>query len=695
MDDTSSSCDDPGTPKTDVDQHVTQTPPKKKIKARKFKVYYQKFRDSWKAEAQFAGWLSKSNRSTSKRDVAFCSICNSDITCGKSEIKRHANSERHKQLSRQVNKTKSVASYVIANDPIEKSARKIEFKVCAFLSEHHLPISLCEPLLDLLKVIFPSEMALMKVRLGKQRASNIIRQVFGKHFSSELFTFLRGRLFSVVIDETTDRSTRKQLCVLAQYFEDGKLESSFVDMIEVTDCSALGLYNALKECFISKEIPLENIVGFCSDTTNVMMGSNHSVSTLLKDSLPHVIIVKCSCHMIHLCASNACLKLPKFIEDLCRSIFAHFSLSSKRQHAYKEFQDFVDIEPHKILAPGQTRWLSLQACVKRLLEQWNALELYFTELAFTDPTQVNDMIVTALKDKFSRPYLEFLDYNLGKFNSYNTLFQSEAPNFFTLRTETCKLIRSLCSDFMDVSFVKNADISLLTPTHPMFSSTFVPTENIYLGVSASTSVSTMRISGAATKEELSQFQKSCQSFLIEAVLQIQKRFSLNDKIHDIVACINPRSASTLNPPSLAFLFDELPQLQQFADKKLVDEEWRLHYLDEELSKQLNFMQYWKIVLNRKNDAGLQCYPNLSVVITTLLSLPFSNAAVERFFSQLNITKTSLRSSLKNETLCGLMHGIYYMKRLNVSSYNLDFDDNMLKAMNNVKSDATCSEVAHM
>lgn len=152
---------------------------------------------------------------------------------------------------------------------------------------------------------------------------------------------------------------------------------------------------------------------------------------------------------------------------------------------------------------------------------------------------------------------------------------------------------------MNVSFVKNADISPLSPTHPMFSSTFVPTENIYQGVSASTSVSTKRTS--ATKEELSQFQKSCQSFLIEAVLQIQKRFSLNDKIHDIVACINPRSASTLNPPSLAFLFDELPQLQQFADKKLVDEEWRLHYLGEELSKQLNFMQYWKIVLNRKKS----------------------------------------------------------------------------------------------
>lgn len=98
----------------------------------------------------------------------------------------------------------------------------------------------------------------------------------------------------------------------------------------------------------------------------------------------------------------------------------------------------------------------LQTCLKRLLEQCDALDLYFTDLAFSDPTQVNDMIVTALKNTFIRSYLEFLDHNLGRFNSYNTLFQSEAPNF-VLKSETCKLIRSLCSDFMDLTFVKNAE----------------------------------------------------------------------------------------------------------------------------------------------------------------------------------------------------------------------------------------------
>lgn len=97
-------------------------------------------------------------------------------------------------------------------------------------------------------------------------------------------------------------------------------------------------------------------------------------------------------------------------------------------------------------------------------------------------------------------------------------------------------------------------------------------------MSASPTVSDLKQPGTVTKEELSQFYRSCQSFLIEAVSQIQKRYSLNDKIHEVVACIYPRSASTLNPPSLAYLFDELPQLAKYANTNLVDEEWMTNFL---------------------------------------------------------------------------------------------------------------------
>ena len=65
------------------------------------------------------------------------------------------------------------------------------------------------------------------------------------------------------------------------------------------------------------------------------------------------------------------------LEDLCKNIYSHFSRSSLRQNEFHQFQEFVEAEPLKLLGISQTWWLSLESCVKRVLEQWNALRLYF------------------------------------------------------------------------------------------------------------------------------------------------------------------------------------------------------------------------------------------------------------------------------------------------------------------------------
>ena len=120
--------------------------------------------------------------------------------------------------------------------------------------------------------LFPNEDASKRVSLGKQRASNIVHQVFGKHLLQDLCKVLKERMFSVIIDETTDRSTTKQMSIIVQYWEGNKLHNSFLDLVEVHDSSANGLVKALKQSTLeSKEIPF---VAFCSDSANVMMGGN-------------------------------------------------------------------------------------------------------------------------------------------------------------------------------------------------------------------------------------------------------------------------------------------------------------------------------------------------------------------------------------------------------------------------------------
>jgi hypothetical protein len=168
----------------------------------------------------------------------------------------------------------------------------------------------------------PREVDVLKgIHLSATKCTNILRQGLGLYFSKHLVEILRETYFSIIPDETTDVSTEKQLGICVSYFDEKSVRSvtRFFDMVEVENCTATGLYKAIKDSFEEKKIPIKNIIGYSSDTTNVMFGEHQSVVALLKKD-PHVLAVKCSCHMIHLCVSHACLKLLKTLEDLCRNI---------------------------------------------------------------------------------------------------------------------------------------------------------------------------------------------------------------------------------------------------------------------------------------------------------------------------------------------------------------------------------------
>lgn len=103
----------------------------------------------------------------------------------------------------------------------------------------------------------------------------------------------------------------------------------------------------------------------------------HSVKTLLENEIPHIFVMKCMCHSLALCASYSTEKLPNYVEDVVREVYTYMKLSFKRQSEFKNFQTFVESKPHKLLQPSQIRWLSLHSCIERVLEQFNALKLYF------------------------------------------------------------------------------------------------------------------------------------------------------------------------------------------------------------------------------------------------------------------------------------------------------------------------------
>lgn len=157
-----------------------------------------------------------------------------------------------------------------------------------------------------------------------------------------VFNFIRRGFFSLIMDETTDKSTTKQCAFAVIYYCNNvqKVVIKFFDMVENSVGTAEELFKRLQNVITMKNILITNLVGFSSDTTNVMFGQHNSVYSLLKKKLPHIVGVKCSCHLIHLSASKSCLVLPRSVEDLLRNLGAHFSRSFGRQERLKEFQLF-------------------------------------------------------------------------------------------------------------------------------------------------------------------------------------------------------------------------------------------------------------------------------------------------------------------------------------------------------------------
>ncbi|XP_008189191.1 uncharacterized protein LOC103311373 [Acyrthosiphon pisum] len=142
--------------------------------------------------------------------------------------------------------------------------------------------------------------------------------------------------------------------------------------------TAQKLYTEVIKSFKDEKVCLKNVIGFASDGCNTMMGAWNSVASRFLEDFPGVMIQKCICHSLALCASEACKVLPRRCEDLARDVYNFFKSSCKRYAQLKEFQDFCTVEPHHLLRPCQTRWLSLEMVVCRILEQWQPLKMYFT-----------------------------------------------------------------------------------------------------------------------------------------------------------------------------------------------------------------------------------------------------------------------------------------------------------------------------
>ena len=194
------------------------------------------------------------------------------------------------------------------------------------------------------------------------------------------------------------------------------------------------------------------LIEWNSDGANIMLGKRNSVVSRLKDGQLDLYILHCVCHISHLMVNDAVKCIPSCIIDMTGNLFWWFHHSSKRVNELRSFQELLEVEGHKI-EKVNTRWLSLQACIKCVLEQYAPLLSYFdsigdSRISYEKAKGKARKMRDELKKPITKAYLLFLSNVLCSVNKFNLLFQSSSSNVHKLVKEMNQLLLGLLNKFI-------------------------------------------------------------------------------------------------------------------------------------------------------------------------------------------------------------------------------------------------------
>ncbi|KAK3914483.1 SCAN domain-containing protein 3 [Frankliniella fusca] len=310
-------------------------PPKKKV-----------FQHKWTELEAFTGWLAPVK---GKPHRAACTACPAEFDLGKSEAEKHAAGAKHQIKVKSIQNTPTITQKFAAQAQSVSSKHKEAVKsagirLSAFFAEHNVAVSVVEHLTPVIQKAFKDSPTAQDVTLGRTKCTKMMKNVVGKVETDDVVAnVIAVPCYSVMIDGSTDHTSKKFMCVLVKYcsvHEGAVTRLLELVCLDARDCSAQAQFDALSKCLYDKGISMYKIIGFGSDNENTMTGEHNSVWSRIRDVASHAVLVGCNCHSAASSAGVACCKLPPHLDDIISKIYNYIKGSGKRQTNLEEFQEF-------------------------------------------------------------------------------------------------------------------------------------------------------------------------------------------------------------------------------------------------------------------------------------------------------------------------------------------------------------------
>jgi len=587
-----------------------KTPPKNK------RTYYSAFQDEWLYQPQYSSWLTRADSFTAK-----CRLCLVSFTVkhdGEKAVRTHSCSKRH-QTACCAARTNSLMTAFL---PKKDSTSELNVAAIEVASVYHNVVhchsySSFDCSMKLNKKLFADSDTAKKVHCGRTKAEAIVENILAPHSMKIVLEEMHDIAFAVATD-ASNHGNRKMFPVAVRYFNcvEG-VQNKLIDFYEDSDETAAAVSQKLIDVITKHGLHIQNVSAYTADNASVNYGKNKSVYKMLTNQNPSIMKANCNCHVIHNAARYACKTLKFDVENLVLKVYSEFSVSAKRSSEVLACFEFLDMNPDGVLRHVVTRWLSLFTAVDKLLSCWPAIKLYFINKGEDDcPKVIWDFVkgdADGLSDdscpKLSIPesYLFFVHHFMHVMHTSILFLESNYVFSTDVHGHMCQLRTKLSDRIQDKFFggkLASSSKYLEPSERAAFTTDALEVYNralSYLSKWYDFDGSPLKLFGILKldSDERVDFQD---------ILNLAEHINVavdNDELYDEVSALN------VARPQLCTL-----------DKPL-DEKWAAFFSRSECR-------------------------NMNKIVGRVLSIPVSNAFVERIFSMMGQCWTDDRNRMRSE-----------------------------------------------
>lgn len=498
--------------------------------------------------------------------------------------------------------------------------------------------------------------------LGDQIQNEII-DLLGSTIKTKILNMIRkSKYFSIILDCTPDVSHKEQITIIIRFVlmnnDSKKVEvcEHFIGFCPITNSTGEGLCQFLVELLLKLNLNICNLRGQGYDNGANMRGKHSGMQKKILEINSRAFFIPCSAHSLNLVVNDAAKISHETIHffDIVQEFYVFFSASTKRWEIFKKQDPELKLKPL-----SDTRWSSRIDAIKPL--RYNLCKIFDALVEISSDSSLdlnishkaNSLALKIQNYKFVCSIIIW--YNiLFKINTVSKMMQSSSVNV------------NLCLDYLN----NLLEYFIKFRSDEGFNSILVEANEIALELNIDTCFPPPQTLRPRKRPKMFDYEQLDDvildpkaNFKVEFFYRIldqtlsslRSRFEELQTFNNIFGFLtNVRSHSDEN--LLKYCKDLHLKLQhESRDESDIDgielfneiKALRLHFTTPTLNDPQIILQY--IFENNL----ISTFPNVTIALRILLTLPVSVATGERSFSKLKIIKNYLRSTMIQERLSNL------------------------------------------